>query len=342
MKSNEFVSALVLAASSILALEQGSGAELAPLPVENFRLTGERRSWLAGSQTTSMRKPSKEEWVTPSVTAPRLQFRTFESTVAQSPVSYHIYTPASYDAEKERRFPVRYWLHGSGGGLPGIPQLVAHFDAAIAAGKTPPMLVVFVNGLRNGMWCDSKDGNRPVETMVMKELLPHIDSSFRTVVSRAGRIIEGFSMGGYGAGRLGLKYPEMFGAISMLGAGPLQPELTVAPRVGARGREQILLDAYGGDMAYFRAQSPWVLAAEYAAKWRAGMPIRLVIGDRDETCAFNRDFHQRLEKLGIPHTFVVLPGVGHQPLAVLTALGKDSWKFYRDALVVAKQPGAPD
>jgi enterochelin esterase-like enzyme len=278
-----------------------------------------------------------EAWVTPVVRAPRVQFRTFDSVAAKTKVSYHIYTPEVYDTEKTRRFPVLYWLHGSGGGLPGVPQLVAHFDGAIRAGKTPPMLVVFVNGLRNGMWCDSKDGKRPVETIVMKELLPHIDATFRTIAAREGRIIEGFSMGGYGAARLGFKYPGMFCAISMLGAGPLQPELNQAPRVGAKGREQILQDAFGGDMTYFRAQSPWLLAEQNAAALRGKMPIRQVIGDRDETCAFNRDFHERLVKLGIQHTFTVLPGVGHRPLAVLEALGEGNWEFYRKALGTAAQ-----
>lgn len=281
---------------------------------------------------------SPSEWVTEAVTAPRLQFRTFESAAVHSKVSYHIYTPQIYDTEKERRFPVLYWLHGSGGGLPGVPQLVEHFDGAIRAGKIPPMLVVFANGLRNGMWCDSKDGQRPVETVVMKDLLPHIDATYRSIANREGRLIEGFSMGGYGAGRLGFKHPEMFCAISMLGAGPLQPELNVAPRVGPRGREQILQDAFGGDMAYFRAQSPWVIAQQNAAALRK-MPIRQAIGDLDETSPFNRDFHQRLVELAIPHTFTILPGVGHKPLAVLEALGEANWKFYREAFASARREG---
>lgn len=288
-----------------------------------------------GASAATAAKPA---WVTPAVRAPRLQFRTFDSAAAKTNVSYHIYTPEVYDTEKERRFPVLYWLHGSGGGLPGIAQLAAHFDAAIRAGKTPPMLVVFANGLPNGMWCDSKDGRRPVETIVIKELLPLIDATFRTIAARAGRIVEGFSMGGYGAARLGFKYSEKFCAISMLGAGPLQPELNQSPRVGARGRERILQDAFGGDMEYFKAQSPWVLAERNAMALRGGMPIRQVIGDRDETCAFNRDFHERLVKLDIPHTFTVLPGIGHKPLAVLEALGEANWKFYRAALGQESKP----
>jgi len=110
------------------------------------------------------------QWVTPVVRAPRLQFRTFDSAAAKTKVSYHLYAPKVYDAEQERRFPVLYWLHGTGGGLAGLRPLVEHFDAAIRAGKMPPLLVVFPNGLAESMWCDSKDGRVPMETVVVKEL----------------------------------------------------------------------------------------------------------------------------------------------------------------------------
>jgi acetyl esterase/lipase len=57
----------------------------------------------------------------------------------------------------------------------------------------------------------------------------------------------------------------------------------------------------------------------------------MVIGDRDETYANNRAFHEHLEALGIPHEWIVLPGVGHDPMAVLKALGDQHWAFYRVA-----------
>ncbi|MCI0540314.1 MAG: hypothetical protein L0Z50_34355 [Verrucomicrobiales bacterium] len=147
-------------------------------------------------------------WVTPAVRAPRVEFRTFESAAAKTKVSYHLYTPAIYDTKQEQRFPVLYWLHGTGGGAAGVRPLASHFDSAIGAGKIPPMIVVFANGLASSMWCDSKDGNVPMETVVVQELVPHMDATFRTIARREGRLIEGFSMGGYGAARLGFKYPE--------------------------------------------------------------------------------------------------------------------------------------
>ena len=58
---------------------------------------------------------NSHRWVSPAHPAPRVQQRTFQSAVVRSPVSYHIYIPEIYESTPERRFPVMYWLHGSGG-----------------------------------------------------------------------------------------------------------------------------------------------------------------------------------------------------------------------------------
>jgi enterochelin esterase-like enzyme len=275
-------------------------------------------------------REDKPAWVTPAVRAPRLQHRIFDSTAAKSEVSFHIYTPELYDMEKVRRFPVLYWLHGYGGGLPGVPSLARHFDAAVRASKTPPMLVVFANGLADSMWCDSKDGEAPMETIIVKELIPHIDATFRTIASREGRLVEGFSMGGYGAARLGFKYHDTFGAISILGGGPLQLDFSKAPPGGGvRDRDRVFQRVFGGDQEYYEAQSPWVLAEQNATPARDRTHVRQVIGDRDPLVAFNRDFHAHMTRLGIAHDFMVLPGVAHDPMKVLDALGEGNWEFYR-------------
>lgn len=270
------------------------------------------------------------QWVTPAIRAPRLQHHIFKSAAANAKVSYHLYAPELYDTEKKRRFPVMYWLHGSGDGLRGVQPLAAYFDASIRSFKTPPMLIVFVNGLANGMWCDSKDGKTPVESVLMNDLIPHIDATLRTIATREGRLVEGFSMGGYGAARLGFKYHDKFGAISMLAGGPLDLQF-MGPRAAANPeeRERILKAVYGGDMEYFQEQSPWVLAGNNAAAVRGKTRVRQVIGDRDFTLALNRDFDAHLTKMEIPHSFIVLPKVAHDTLALLDALGESNWQFYR-------------
>lgn len=280
----------------------------------------------AGAVTDSL------PWVTQEIVAPGVSFHTFESGAARTTVSYHLFRPTAYEREPERRFPVVYWLHGSGGGLAGIPRVAALFTAAIEAGTTPPCLVVFVNGMPNGMYVDWKDGSAPLETVIVKELVPHVDATCRTIATREGRLLDGYSMGGYGAARLGFKHADVFRAVSIMGGGPLQSDLLDdAPRAGRRRAAEVLERVYGGDPEYFRSVSPRVLAEQHHDAIRAGSLIRMVCGDRDETFANNRDFHDHLERLRIPHTWTVLPGVDHDPLRTLAALGESNWGFYRRA-----------
>jgi enterochelin esterase-like enzyme len=271
-------------------------------------------------------------WVTPAVNVSLVWQSTFKSEVVRSKVSYHIYIPELYEAEPERKFPVLYWLHGGGSGLDGnkIKTLSSHFDEAISAEKIPPMLVVFPHGMQLSMWVDSKDGKIPMETVVVKELVPYIDATYHTIASREGRLIEGFSMGGYGAARLGFKYHDIFGAVSMLGSGPLQPELIKTPRMAPEQREALLQDVYGDDMEYFVAVSPRKMAEENAGVLQKNNTIiRIVIGDMDETYKDNQEFHEYLNRLNIPHDFVILQNIPHNPPMYLDALGDDNWEFYR-------------
>lgn len=298
-----------------------------------FRVFG--RAALLGSvlvvsgQVAAARSP---EWVTRAISAPRVTQGFLESEVARSRVSYHIYIPETYGQTPQRRFPVVYWLHGSGGGVSGIEPVARHFDQAIGTGRVPPCLVVFVNGLKNGMYVDWKDGSVPVETLIVRELVPHIDGSYRTIATREGRLLDGYSMGGYGAARLGFKFPELFASVSMMGAGPLQPDLTAdAPPAAKKRAQSVLRDTYGGDSAYFLEVSPRTLAARNARVIARSVRVRMVIGTQDETYANNLAFHKHLEQLAIPHEWIALSGVGHDPMRTMQALGDRHWEFYRAA-----------
>lgn len=273
-------------------------------------------------------------WTTPPVSAPRVQYRTFPSTIARATVSYHVYTPPQYDSEAARRFPVLYWLHGSGGGLGGIGVLSAYFDNAIRAGRIPPMLVVFPNGMASSMWADSKDGRVPMESMVVRDLVPHVDATFRTVAARDGRLLEGFSMGGLGASRWGLRYPDVFGAMSMFAAGPLDLDFN-GPRATGNPAEraQILRDVYSDDMTYYVAQNPFTVAEQYAAAIR-GTPralthFRQVVGSLDFTLPANEEFRVHVTRLAIVQEYTLVPNVGHDTMALLEALGERNFAFYR-------------
>ena len=119
------------------------------------------------------------QWVPPQVEAPRVQRVVFDSAAAGTKAGCHVYTPGAYDAEPERRFPVLYWLHGWKGDagratVGGIAPMASRFDAAIREGKIPPLIVVFANGM-DSLWIDSKDGRMPMESVVVKDLIPHIE-----------------------------------------------------------------------------------------------------------------------------------------------------------------------
>lgn len=276
-----------------------------------------------------------EAWVTRAVVAPGLEQRLFFSSLAGTQVSYHVYRPEAYNREEKRAFPVIYWLHGYRGGVKELPRLVKYFDWAMRSGKMPAALVVFPNGLSHSMWCNSKDGRVPMESVFINELIPQVDANFRTIRTRSGRLLEGFSMGGYGAARLGFKYADQFGAVSILGAGPLQREFSIAdgPREMAQARSQTLRFIYGDDQSYFRQQSPWMLAEKNAEALRSGhVRLRIVVGERDEMYPPNRIFSSHLSQLRIPHDFVVMPDVGHNPLALFKAYGDENWSFYQAAL----------
>jgi enterochelin esterase-like enzyme len=270
-------------------------------------------------------------WVLPEVDASRVQRVLFDSKAAGRQTSCHVFTPQVYKTGTEQRFPVLYWLHGTGGGLPGIPRLSEFFDRAMQEGKIPPMLVVFPNGLAESMWCDSKDGVAPIETIFIKELIPHIDATYRTIAAREGRILEGFSMGGYGAARLGFKYPQLFGAVSILAGGPLDLDFTGPRATGNPAeRERILNSTFGGDLDYYRLQNPISIVQKQADGVRGKVRVRMAVGARDNTGPLNRAYSEHLKKLNIAHTFTIVPGVGHETLALLKGLGEANWEFYRE------------
>jgi pimeloyl-ACP methyl ester carboxylesterase len=280
---------------------------------------------------------SAQTWVTPPVQAPGVEYRVLASPAVGGNVSYHVWLPPQYASEPDRRFPVLVWLHGSGGGLAGIAPLAAVFDAAVRAGQLPPLIVVFPNGLPDGMWCDAASGLQPVESMLMQDLIPDVDARYRTLPVARARIVEGFSMGGYGAARLGLKYRERFAGFSMLGAGPMQLDFLAegSNLVPLAERIRILNLVYGGSTAIFEAQSPWRIAEGLAPTWPTGVPIRIAIGAQDPTVPANRAFRDHLVSLGIARRYTEVPGVGHSTIPLIEAMGDAYFSFHREALQFA-------
>jgi endo-1,4-beta-xylanase len=239
-------------------------------------------------------------------------------------VGYNIYTPAEYE-KGERRYPVAYWLHGLGGNENGNAFVSRYVDRAIEAGEVAPMLMVFVNGGRASMYSDSVDGTIRSETAIIKELIPHIDKSYRTIASRDGRAIQGMSMGGFGALKLACKFPELFRSCLSYG-GALHNVETLSTR-----RTNIFERMFDGDRAAFQADSPYELAKKNADRIRGKLRIRMVIGTADQTGEYNRQFHALLDELKIPHAYVVVDDVRHNLRQYLEADGGRGFAFAAEA-----------
>jgi enterochelin esterase-like enzyme len=153
-----------------------------------------------------------------------------------------VYTPPGYDAEREQRYPVLYLQHGGGEDETGwTRQGKMNFilDNLIAEKKAVPMIVVMKKGYATRAGAATQPKGKgfnfgAFEDVVLKELIPLIDSTFRTKTDRDNRAIAGLSMGGAQAMQIGLSHLDTF---SVVGA------FSVAGRVDPKA-------AYGGVFAY--------------------------------------------------------------------------------------------
>ena len=282
--------------------------------VASFKLAQPARTLLSRVARLAGRAPNRE-WVDSSRSAPSgTRYETFFSPTVGSRMSYLLYLPPDYVTSSGRRYPVIYWLHGRGGNQEeGAATFVPRLDAAIRAGKAPPLIIVLPNGLGYNRWVDTSDGAQPLESAFIQDLIPHVDRTYRTIATRQGRAIEGFSMGGFGAAHLGFKYPEIFGVIALDSAA--------------------LFDESTQD-AYLKANSPWSLAVRNADAIRGRTIIRLAVGDQDSLFDLNRNYHLLLEALGIRNEFAVFHGVGHDEVGLYRQLGDRLATFYTDALLI--------
>ena len=161
-----------------------------------------------------------------------------------------------------------------------------------------------------------------MESVVIRDLIPHIDATYRTIASREGRAIEGHSMGGYGALRLAFKYPGLFAAVTAN-----SPALIDIDAFSSGGNLEMFRETFGGDPDYYDRAGPWSLAAKNAAEVRAER-IRIICGDQDGLFSRARWMDGVLTRLGIPHEFIPVPGAPHNHDQLLAYETFDSFEFY--------------
>lgn len=260
----------------------------------------------------------KIKWVNPSANPPvGVQHGTFHSQCMDRTVGYNIYLPPRYDSDSTTRYPVVYFLHGSAGNESRSIQLSAYLHKAIKADELPPMLMVFANGGRNSGYIDAIDGTVLPETMIIKELIPHIDATYRSIGERSGRAIQGFSMGGGGALRLAAKYPDLFSSVVVWGAGGVREFDEMPDPEDSRDVEKTKrkmparMAIMGDDISYWRETGSWYLLEKNRDRIVDRLPIRIVIGTEDFSLDGAREVQIRLADLKIAYEFELIQGPDH-------------------------------
>lgn len=241
----------------------------------------------------------------PSPHAPGLHHHSFASPSIGEEVGYNVYLPPGYNdpAQRETRYPVIYFLHGATGNensdAAGVADLAARF---IREKKIPPVICVFPNGGPRSGYRDHSDSKQMVETMIIQELLPLIDRDFRTLPRPEARTLFGFSMGGAGAIRFALKYPDLFSA-----AGAWAGALTYR-----NTPENTLPAAYSVDALKPLANRVRLL---------------LIVGTEDSTLGSHPAFLQNLVAAKFPFEFELLANVNHDPGAYYQHSGEKMLRF---------------
>lgn len=268
--------------------------------------------------------------------------------------------PPSYASSPHRRYPVLYALHGYSIGAEQwtkeihVPQTI---EGAFARGAQE-MIVVFPDSktIHNGSMYSSSVTTGNFETFIARDLIRYIDGHYRTIPERLSRGLAGHSMGGYGTARIGMKHPEMFGAIYMMSpcclsarmAGPTDPKADAAlEAVKSPADSAGLPFMLRAQLATAAAWSPnpknpplyldlptkdGVVRPDVLARWAANAPLAFVdqyignlkqyraiaidVGDQDGLKIDAGKLHEILDRYGVANSFEIYPGTHVSNVAV--------------------------
>jgi enterochelin esterase-like enzyme len=226
-----------------------------------------------------------------------IRIRSYYSEITGKWRRVHIYTPPGYDGEPVTRYPVLYLLHGAGENERGwIEQGRAQniLDNLLASGPTKPMIAVIDSGYAAFpvalSMLKSKTAANPTaafEQVMLKELIPFIDSTYRTISNRENRAMAGLSMGSGQTLNLTLHHLDQFAWVGGM-SGPPRQGFTVSTAY----------DGVFGDPSVFntRVRLLWFGAGTAEASIYAS----------------TRAVYESLQRSGIHCQFYSSPGTGHE------------------------------
>jgi S-formylglutathione hydrolase FrmB len=262
-----------------------------------------------------------------------------------------VFLPPSYNKESSRRYPVVYALHGFWVGAEQwsheihVPQTI---EGAFAQGAKE-MIVVLPDSktLHNGSMYSSSVTTGDFEKFIAQDLVTYVDSYYRTIPDRASRGLAGHSMGGYGATRIGMKHPDIFGSVYIMSpcclsarTEPINPELAKAleavkaPEDSAKlgffpramlasaaawspdpKNAPLYLDLPTRDgqtqtdvLEKWAANAPLAFIDQYVGNLRDYRAISIDVGDQDGLKADTAKLHDVLDSYGIKHGFEIYQG----------------------------------
>jgi len=188
-----------------------------------------------------------------------------------------VFLPPSYAKDKHRRYPVVYALHGYSIGAEQwtheihVPQTI---EGAFALGSKE-MIVVLPDSktIYGGSMYSSSQTTGDFENFIAHDVVDYIDAHYRTIPERTSRGLVGHSMGGYGASRIGMKHPDVFGALYIMSPCCMSPMAGGGPFPADQMKERAIASekkvAAAKSPAELAAESPGFGAAQYAtaAAW---------------------------------------------------------------------------
>jgi len=259
-----------------------------------------------------------------------------------------VYLPPSYAEDTVRRYPVVYALHGYTidndiwATEIKTPQTI---EGAFALG-TPEMIVVLPDSrtLHNGSMYSSSVTTGDWEGFIADDVVSWVDVNFRTLPDRASRGLVGHSMGGYGAARIGMKRPDVFGSLYIMSPCCMSPrgapsaEILAAldtletpeasTELGFLQRATLAVasawspnpdnppfyaDLPTGDraddvLARWAANAPLSMVHQYVFSLKRYAAIALDVGDRDGLRVDTRELHDILSTYGIANKLEIYDG----------------------------------
>jgi enterochelin esterase-like enzyme len=235
--------------------------------------------------------------------------RTVKSEILNMDRRYAIYLPAGYD-ESDQSYPVLYLSHGGGDNHTGWVQFgqVQHIaDRAIAEGLACPMIIVMPDATNVGGGRGANNANANVkqqgtyDDFFFKELIPHIEKTYRVRADRRYRAVSGLSMGGRSTVFFALQHPDIFAAAAPLSCSGGAQDWDIEqfkqrnPNLSAQELEDSFNKRSIGGI--IRSASADDLKKIKSVRWY------ISCGDEDPTTENNCLMHIAFRKNEIPHEY---------------------------------------